>query len=302
MVGQASGKERRMKKQKSPGDRIFISMVYVLMGLMGLICLYPMWHVVMASFSDPIELMRHTGVILKPLGFSLEGYRVVIENPNILPSYFNTIVYVLVGTAINMFLTILGAYALSRKGFMLKRPLTLLIVFTMYFNAGLIPNFLLVKGLGLYNTIWALVLPGAISTWNLIVMKTSFQSIPVSLEESARLDGANDFVILFKIILPLSKATMAVMVLFYAVAHWSSWFNAMIYLRDKSKFPLQLVMREILIANSSGGNSMMDTDAMFLEEIVKYSTIVVATVPILFIYPFAQKYCMSGVMMGSVKE
>ena len=185
MVGQASGKERRMKKQKSPGDRIFISMVYVLMGLMGLICLYPMWHVVMASFSDPIELMRHTGVILKPLGFSLEGYRVVIENPNILPSYFNTIVYVLVGTAINMFLTILGAYALSRKGFMLKRPLTLLIVFTMYFNAGLIPNFLLVKGLGLYNTIWALVLPGAISTWNLIVMKTSFQSIPVSLEESA---------------------------------------------------------------------------------------------------------------------
>lgn len=138
-----------MKKQKSPGDRIFISMVYVLMGLMGLICLYPMWHVVMASFSDPIELMRHTGVILKPLGFSLEGYRVVIENPNILPSYFNTIVYVLVGTAINMFLTILGAYALSRKGFMLKRPLTLLIVFTMYFNAGLIPNFLLVKGLGL---------------------------------------------------------------------------------------------------------------------------------------------------------
>ena len=173
-----------MKKQKSPGDRIFISMVYVLMGLMGLICLYPMWHVVMASFSDPIELMRHTGVILKPLGFSLEGYRVVIENPNILPSYFNTIVYVLVGTAINMFLTILGAYALSRKGFMLKRPLTLLIVFTMYFNAGLIPNFLLVKGLGLYNTIWALVLPGAISTWNLIVMKTSFQSIPVSLEES----------------------------------------------------------------------------------------------------------------------
>ncbi len=122
MVGRASGKERGMKKQKSPGDRIFISMVYVLMGLMGLICLYPMWHVVMASFSDPIELMRHTGVILKPLGFSLEGYRVVIENPNILPSYFNTIVYVLVGTAINMFLTILGAYALSRKGFMLKLP------------------------------------------------------------------------------------------------------------------------------------------------------------------------------------
>lgn len=291
-----------MKKNKAMGDRIFIIAVYVLMGLMALACLYPMWHVVMASFSDPIELMRHTGVIWKPLGISLEGYRVVIQNPNIPVSYLNTIFYVLLGTSINMLLTTLGAYALSRKGFMFKKTLTLLIVFTMYFNAGLVPNFLLVKGLGLYNTVWALVLPGAVSTWNLIVMKTSFQAVPVSLEESARLDGANDFTILFRIFLPLSKATVAVMILFYAVAHWSSWFNAMIYLRDRSKFPLQLIMREILIANSTSGNTLMDTDAMFLQEVVKYATIVVSTVPILFIYPFAQKYFMAGVMMGSVKE
>lgn len=291
-----------MKKNKAMGDRIFIIAVYVLMGLMALACLYPMWHVVMASFSDPIELMRHTGVIWKPLGISLEGYRVVIQNPNIPVSYLNTIFYVLLGTSINMLLTTLGAYALSRKGFMFKKTLTLLIVFTMYFNAGLVPNFLLVKGLGLYNTVWALVLPGAVSTWNLIVMKTSFQAVPVSLEESARLDGANDFTILFRIFLPLSKATVAVMILFYAVAHWSSWFNAMIYLRDRSKFPLQLIMREILIANSTSGNTLMDTDAMFLQDVVKYATIVVSTVPILFIYPFAQKYFMAGVMMGSVKE
>lgn len=294
-----------MKKRKwkgSLGDKVFISIVYILMGLMAIACLYPMWHVVMASFSDPIELMRHTGVILKPLGYSLEGYRVVLQNPNIPQSYLNTILYVIAGTAINMFLTTLGAYALSRKGFMFKRTLTLLIVFTMYFNAGLIPNFLLVKGLGMYDSVWALLLPGAVSTWNLIVMKTSFASVPISLEESARLDGANDFVILWKIFLPLSKATVAVMILFYAVGHWSSWFNAMVYLQDREKFPLQLIMREILISNSTSGNSMADTDAMFLQEVVKYATIVVSTVPILFIYPFAQKYFMKGVMMGSVKE
>lgn len=291
-----------MKKKGLTEDHIFAGAAYLLTGIMAVACLYPMWHVVMASFSDPIELMRHSGVILKPLGHSLEGYRVVLQNPNIPKSYFNTIFYVLAGTSINMLLTTMGAYALSRKGFLFRRTLTLLIVFTMYFNAGLVPNFLLVKGLGMYNSILALMLPGAISTWNLIVMKTAFQSIPVSLEESARLDGANDFTILFRIFLPLSKATVAVMILFYAVGHWSSWFHAMLYLRDRAKFPLQLIMREILISNSANGNASADSDVMFLQEVVKYATIVVSTVPILFIYPFAQKYFMAGVMIGSVKE
>lgn len=291
-----------MKKKGLTEDHIFAGAAYLLTGIMAVACLYPIWHVVMASFSDPIELMRHSGVILKPLGHSLEGYRVVLQNPNIPKSYFNTIFYVLAGTSINMLLTTMGAYALSRKGFLFRRTLTLLIVFTMYFNAGLVPNFLLVKGLGMYNSILALLLPGAISTWNLIVMKTAFQSIPVSLEESARLDGANDFTILFRIFLPLSKATVAVMILFYAVGHWSSWFHAMLYLRDRAKFPLQLIMREILISNSANGNASADSDVMFLQEVVKYATIVVSTVPILFIYPFAQKYFMAGVMMGSVKE
>ena len=291
-----------MKKKGLTEDHIFAGAAYLLTGIMAVACLYPMWHVVMASFSDPIELMRHSGVILKPLGHSLEGYRVVLQNPNIPKSYFNTIFYVLAGTSINMLLTTMGAYALSRKGFLFRRTLTLLIVFTMYFNAGLVPNFLLVKGLGMYKSILALLLPGAISTWNLIVMKTAFQSIPVSREDSARLDGANDFTILFRIFLPLSKATVAVMILFYAVGHWSSWFHAMLYLRDRAKFPLQLIMREILISNSANGNASADSDVMFLQEVVKYATIVVSTVPILFIYPFAQKYFMAGVMMGSVKE
>ena len=290
-----------MIENRSPGDRIFIGTVYIITGLMALMCLYPMLHVLFASISDPIRLMQHTGVILKPLGFSLEGYKIVLKNPNIPVSYLNTIIYVAVGTSINILMTKLGAYALSRKGYMFKKTITLLIVFTMYFNGGLIPNFLLVKALGMYNTIWALVVPGAISTWNLIVMKTCFQAIPVSLEESARLDGANDFVILLKVFLPLSKATMAVMLLFYAVTQWSSWFNAMIYLSDRKKFPLQLIMREILIANSTSGNTM-DSDVMFLEEVVKYATIIVSTVPVLCIYPFVQKYFMTGVMMGSVKE
>lgn len=290
-----------MIENRSPGDRIFIGTVYIITGLMALMCLYPMLHVLFASISDPIRLMQHTGVILKPLGFSLEGYKIVLKNPNIPVSYLNTIIYVVVGTSINILMTTLGAYALSRKGYIFKKTITLLIVFTMYFNGGLIPNFLLVKALGMYNTIWALVVPGAISTWNLIVMKTCFQAIPVSLEESARLDGANDFVILLKVFLPLSKATMAVMLLFYAVTQWSSWFNAMIYLSDRKKFPLQLIMREILIANSTSGNTM-DSDVMFLEEVVKYATIIVSTVPVLCIYPFVQKYFMTGVMMGSVKE
>lgn len=284
------------------GDKIFGAVIYGIMGILSFLCLYPMLHVIFASVSDPMQLMRHSGVLLHPLGFSAEGYKVVFQNPNIPASYLNTILYVTTGVSINIILTTMGAYALSRKGYMFKRSITFLIIFTMYFSGGMIPNFLLVKQLGLYNSIWALVLPGAISVWNMIVMKTSFQAIPLSLEESARIDGANDFVILWKIFLPVSKATIAVMLLFYAVGHWNSWFNAMIYLRDRSKYPLQLIMREILISNSSSGNVIEDADTLFLQEVIKYATIVISTVPILCIYPFVQKYFMTGVMMGSLKE
>jgi putative aldouronate transport system permease protein len=264
-----------------------------------------MWHVFMASFSDPVKLVNHIGPVFKPLGFSLRGYNAVLKNKNILIGYGNTIFYVGVGTTVNMLMTIISAYVLSRRNLLIKRPLTLMIVVTMYLHAGMIPDFLLVKYLGLYDTRMALILPGAIATWNLIVMRTCFNQISRSLEESAMIDGAGDFTILFKIILPVSKAVIAVMILFYAVGHWNSWFNAVIFIRDRTKFPLQLFLREILLANTTMGFSegMSAADGQFLlEEIIKHCAIIVSTVPILAIYPLVQRHFITGVMLGSLKE
>jgi putative aldouronate transport system permease protein len=204
-----------------------------------------------------------------------------------------------------MILTIVGAYVLSRKNLLIRRPLSIMVVFTMYMNAGIIPDFMVVRYLGFYNTRLAIILPVAITTWNLIVMRTSFSQISRSLEESAQIDGAGDFTILFKILVPVSKATIAVMILFYAVAHWNSWFTAVIYLRDRDKFPLQLFLREILVANTTMGYSegVSSADGQYLlEEVIKYCMIVVSTVPILAIYPMVQKYFITGVMLGSLKE
>lgn len=291
-----------MTERLTGGDRIFVALVYVFTGILALMCLYPMLHVLFASISDPLKLMVHTGVLLHPRGISFKGYAIVFGNANILSGYMNTVYYVAAGTFINMLLSALGAYALSRKTYMFKRVITIGIVFTMYFSGGLIPNFLLVRALKIYNTRWAILLPGAIATWNLIVMKTSFQHIPASLEESAKIDGANDFTILFRIFLPVAKATIAVMTLFYAVGHWNAWFNAMIYLQDRGKYPLSLFLREILIANSTSGNINPEADIFFLDEVIKYATIIVSTLPILAAYPFAQRYFMTGVMLGSLKE
>jgi len=291
-------------ERKTIGERTFNGVNIFLLTLLSVIFLYPMWHCLMASFSDPVRLTGYRGFIFAPLGHSMEGYTAILRNRNIGTGYTNTIIYILVGTSINMLLTILGGYALSRKRLMLRRVLTLAFVFTMYVDFGLIPAFLNVKGLGLYNTRWALLLPGAISTYNLIVMRTAFQAIPASLEESAYIDGADDFVILFRIMLPLAKATLAVIVLFYAVGHWNAWFSAAIYLQNRDFFPLQLFLREILLANSS--NAMMDLGSLdsvrYLDELLKYCSIIVATVPILCVYPFIQKYFVTGVMLGSVKE
>lgn len=294
-----------MVKTRSAGDYIFKIVNGVLLTLISIICLYPMLYVLFASISDPMQLMQYTGIIWKPLGFSLEGYKVVLQNPNVLTGYANTLFYVLVGTALNMILTTMGAYGLSRKGYMLKKFFTVAIVFTMYFSGGLIPNFLLVKNLGMYDSRLAVIIPGAIATWNLIVMRTAFASVPASLEESARIDGASDWTILWRVIVPVSKATMAVILLFYSVTHWNSWFNASIYLLDRDKYPLQLFLREILIANTTGGNVAADASSdttFFLEEVIRYATIIVATVPILCVYPFVQKYFVKGAMMGSLKE
>lgn len=290
--------------RKSFGDRVFNSVNALILIALSLICLYPVVHVLMSSISDPGKLMAHQGLMVWPQGFSLKGYEYVFRNPNIISGYKNTLAYMLLGTTINILLTALGAYAFSRKGMMFIRPLMLLVVFTMYFGGGLIPWYIILKKLGMINNIWGMVLPGAIATYNLIVMRTSFMGIPDSLEESARIDGANDWVILFRIVLPLSKAVIAVMVLYYAVGHWNSWFNASILLTSREKFPLQLILREILISNDksvSMQNIVSPVERAQYQDLIQYAAIIVGTLPVFFLYPFLQKYFTKGVMIGGIK-
>jgi putative aldouronate transport system permease protein len=271
--------------------------------LLLLITLYPFLHVAFASLSDPFALTRHQGLILAPLGFDVSAYGMVMQNPMILSSYLNTILYVTVGTSLNILLTSLGAYVLSRRSFPFRGFLMFTVVFTMFFSGGLIPFYIQVSSLGLMNTRAALIVPTLISTYNLIVMRTYFAGIPDSLEESAYIDGANDFLVLFRIIIPVSTPIVAVMILFYGVGHWNSWFNAMLFLRNRALYPLQLVLREILIQNDTSNmiTSASVGDKVPIGESVKYATIMVATLPILFVYPFLQKYFVKGIMIGSLK-
>lgn len=295
-----------MVTKRSPGEIIFDIGNAVFLGILTLIFLYPMWYVIMAAFSDPARFVSHTGLLWLPEGFSLAGFKMVLRTGSIVTGYGNIILYVIAGTALNILLTSMGAYVLSRKKLYIRRFLSLAIVFTMYLSGGLIPFYLTVRNLGLYNTRLALILPVAVNTWNLIVMRTSMSQVPDSLEEAAKIDGANDFVILFRVILPVIKSTVAVMVLFYAVQHWNSWFNAMIFLQDRSKYPLQLFLREILLSGSmtdiAAGSTGEDVNNVLTMNMLKYCTIVVSTLPILCIYPFLQKYFVKGVMIGSVKE
>ena len=289
--------------RKTRGEQVLSAVNLTVLVLLTVLFLYPMWYCLMASFSDANSLIGYRGFLFTPLGFSSEGYTTVFKNRNILTGYGNTLLYTCVGTIINVMLTTLGGYSLSRKNMMLRRVVTKVILFTMYVDFGLIPAFLNVRSLHLYNTRWALLLPGAINTYNLIVMRTAFLALPPSLEESAMLDGANDITILFRILMPLTKATLAVVTLFYAVGHWNSWYDAMIYLQDRQKFPLQLFLREILIANTTSTEMAMSRaqETQHLDELIKYCSIIVSTLPILAVYPFAQKYFVTGVMIGSVK-
>lgn len=293
-----------MSIRKTPGEKIFDGFNAGLLFIFVVLTLYPLLHVAFASVSEPARIVRHTGLMLYPLGYSLEAYRMLFQNPMIAVGYANTLFYVVAGTALNLVLTTLGAYVLSRKGLYWKNTVTFLIVFTMFFNSGLIPFYLTVMNLGLLDSRLALIIPGAINTMNLIVMRTSFASIPEELEESARIDGANDWLILFRIMLPLSGPMLAVMTLFYAVHHWNAWFHAMIFLRNRDLYPVQLILREILITNSldtmTTGVSTTEKDSV--GETIKYACIIVVTVPILFVYPFLQKYFVKGVMIGAVKQ
>ena len=289
--------------KRTPAEKIFSVFNYIFMVAIMIVMVYPLWLVLVASFSDAVELSGHSGLLFKPLGFSTDAYRLMIKNPMILKGYGNTLFLVVVGLAVNMTLTCMGAYFLSRKNVLLNKPITIMIIFTMYFSGGMIPTYMTVMELGLKNNLLSLILPGAVNTFNLIILRTSFASVPDALEESARLDGASHWRIMLQIVLPLSKASLSVIALYYAVQHWNSWFNAMLYLDDRELFPLQLVLREILIQNdTSSMTQMVDVgDSSFIGETIKYAVIIVSVVPILCIYPFIQKYFTKGVMIGSIK-
>ncbi len=268
------------------------------------VTVYPLYHVLVASFSDPILLMSHTGPLTKILGkATLAGYIKTLSNKSLLTGFRNTLFYIVVGTSLQMALTSFAAYTVSRKNFMLRNAIMKFMIFTMFFNGGLIPLFFAIRNTGIYNTIWVSSIPYAVSVYNVIIMKTFFESIPESLEEAAIIDGANDFKVFYKIILPLSKPVIAVMILYYGVGQWNSWFPAAMFTRDRVLYPLQLILREILIENSSqsADNLLEAIQDTYAKELVKYCTIVVSTVPILVVYPFLQKYFEKGVMIGAVK-
>lgn len=292
-----------MRCRKTRGEKIADVVLYVLLTLITLMALYPIWYVVMASISDGNALMRHSGPVLLPQGFSLSAYEVVLNNKSIYAGYANTIFYVVVGTALNMIMTTLGAYVLSRKHFFWSSPIMMLITITMFFSGGMIPTYLLVEKLGMVDTRWALIIPGLVNAYNLIILRTAFAGVPDALEESAKIEGANDFQIMWKIYIPVSKATLAVIVLYYAVSHWNGWFSAVLYLRTRSLYPLQILLREILIEKSldsmMGDINMEDLD--MISDTIKYATVIISSLPIMLLYPFLQKYFVKGVMIGSVK-
>ena len=296
--------KKKTKKIKTPlGERIFdIINVLVMIGLI-IITLYPFLYIIFASLSDSNMMMAHTGILLKPLGFTTASYEAVFRNDNIITGYSNTLAVLVAGVSVNLILTFLGAYVLSQKDLVIKKPMMIFIVITMFLSGGMIPNYNLVMGLGLDNTYWALILPTAINTFNLIIMRTNFEGIPESILESARIDGANDVTLLFKIVLPLSLPIIAVIGLYYAVGIWNAWFNAMLYIRDRDLYPLQLFLREILIENEAGtmANAADVGNTQAVTETIKYAVIMVATLPILVLYPFLQKYFVKGTMAGAVK-
>ncbi|MCY9670129.1 carbohydrate ABC transporter permease [Paenibacillus alginolyticus] len=295
-------KEHTLKKRKSD-EKIFDAVVSTLAVLIVVVVLYPLIFIVSASFSDP-ALVLNGEVVLLPKQITLEAYRNVFQNDQIWNGYGNTILYTAVGTVINLIMTTLAAYPLSRPDLPGRGIIMFFVTLTMFFSGGLIPSYLLVKNLGMIDTMWALVIPGAIATYNLIVMRTYFQSsIPWEIQEAAHIDGCSNWKLLTHVILPLSKPILAVMILFYAVGHWNSFFNALIYIRSKDMYPLQLVLREVLMVSQADAvdSSVGLESKILLAESIKYVVIIISSLPVLLMYPFVQKHFVKGVMIGSLK-
>lgn len=296
-----------MKKtvKRDRNDKIYLILVYIFVILCTFAALYPMIYTLSMSISGA-EHVAKNDIYFFPKGFSLQAYKMVFEDKEIWGAYGNTLWYTVVGTVLSVVVTVVSAYPLSRKRFFLRRKLMLFVLFTMYFSGGMIPMFLLVNRIGLYNTRWACILPYLISAWNLIVCRSFFESIPDTLEEAASIDGASPYVTFWKIFLPLSKPIVAVMTLFYAVGQWNAYFAAMMYLPNSDLHPIQMYLRKILILSntqsSMGGSSMGGFERSLATQQLKYAVIIVTILPILVIYPCVQKHFVKGVMVGSIKE
>ena len=296
-------KVKKQKMKTSLGDKIFVVINSAILICLCIITLYPIWYVFCASMTSNTYLVSHPGILLWPHEMTFGAYKLAFSHPLLLSGYTNTLIILAVSLPINILMTLFAGYFMASKDVMFKPLLQGLIMFTMFFSGGMIPAYLNIRDLGLYNSLWALILPGALSVYNSIICKTAIESVPESLKESAYIDGANDVIILFRIIVPLIKATLAVLLLYYGVGHWNAWFNASIYLKDNEKLPIQNIMRAILIANSNVLNSAAAENDQVNQfaEAIKYSTIILTTVPVLCIYPFIQKYFVKGVVIGAVK-
>ncbi|MBP3961251.1 carbohydrate ABC transporter permease [Paenibacillus lignilyticus] len=289
--------------KESSGDKVFLTVIYIILALVLVAVLYPLIYIFSSSFSSPAAVSAGR-VWLWPVDFSIKGYEALFKNPQVLTGYGNSLLYTAAGTLISVMLTVMLAYPLSRSTFFGRNVIMMLITFTMLFSGGLIPTYLVVKSMGMIDTRWALIIPNAVWVWQVIIARSFFQqSIPAELVEASEIDGCTDIRFIRSVVLSLSKPIIAVLVIMYAVGQWNAYFDALIYLKTSSKYPLQLILRSIIIQNNSGSNmdAMKQVEKQQLAELLKYSLIVVATLPVLIIYPFVQRYFVQGMLVGSVK-
>ncbi|MBQ6960796.1 MAG: carbohydrate ABC transporter permease [Clostridia bacterium] len=298
---------KHLKRTRS--DVVYDAVIFVILTIIFLLVAYPLYFVIISSFSDPVAVAGGK-VVLYPVGFTLDGYNEVFKAKTVMRGFFNSLLYTAVGVSINLAVTLPTSYALSRKDFPLNKPITLFYIVTMFVGGGMMPTYLVVRDTGLLNTMWALVLPGALGVYNMIVGRTFFTTnIPSELMEAAKLDGCGNTKFFFHIVLPLSGAITAILFLYYGVGHWNSYFSALLYVSDRTKWPLQMELRNILLQNSVNMSKTVMTEEQLaekerleaLKEMMKYSLIIISSIPVLIIYPFVQKHFVKGVMIGSVK-
>ncbi len=288
-----------MRRKLGVGNLIFDICNIVVLGIIALVTVLPFIHVIVSSFTPPGELMKSDFIII-PKSISLDAYKYIFSTNVVARGLAVSILVTLVGTVFNMIMTVLMAYPLAHKGLLARKAIMLMVTFTLMFNGGMVPSYIIIQKLHLLNNYWALILPGAISAFSLIIFKNYFQELPAELEESAKLDGANDLLILFRIILPVSKPLIATFLVMFGVGYWNSWFNAVLYLNDAKMWPIQVVLRQVISATSNIGD-MMETNIVIPPKTVQMCTITIATLPILCVYPFLQKYFTQGILLGSVK-